>query len=852
MPQTDYKSVALKFFNNGLNVALPPDLVGEAQYTRLTNVRTLQDGQLASRFGLAKTDWGTNCGWIVYMARISGSAMLFILSDGKVFVNNNLVLVPNDALGVGERIGTEEIPNPEFGNIPKEPLILQDVEQISVVKYTNSYSGEDWAFLATQEGMWKIDTKGNAYKWGIRPPKKPSVIAGSDPAEYEYLPVPLTPQIVDCPPDPEGDYGCGLDDVSTNTNPYRWVYTYFNSRTGSESNPCDDMTVEVANIKPTTYNGATLTYRGQAVKLTGFTKPTDPQVDRLRIYRYGGVLNEYILEQEVPWDTVEFIAYRPDYEIASNPILSFDNNVPFTTIVPKDEAEDVPQNYVEPESEFGITGPTSLFETPMGRAWGPFSGSYIFAAGDPYRPAVVYWTQYGNPDGSGFFNEVQVCASSEPIQNGFVFGGNSFVWTRDNLYALDWGGPTAVPAFTPRQIPMGLGLSAPEAFAVGTQGVFFLSKDGIYVTDCTSFADSITKDTLRPIFLGQPCSIGDPDGGDSIYLHPFNWQEDWLSECYMMIAAQELHFLYWDTEYQRVHLVYDILHKRWQKFRVANEKYPAYVYADINVSKYTVYLALNDGFVYVIDEDLEEGDQVSLDDYYKEVPFTCEVRTGSGDLGMPLTHKEFGVVMVDVDCFGKQINMKPLYDAETETGTSLILGSPSDSGRKTYTFSLEDHYAKNMSLDFVWQGKAILYQAVPLVRMDEEEIVHWEHPETALDIPGWKHIRDLYLGLRSWNTTLLTVRVDGVDYHYRVNSTGGERRKVYVPMEPTKGKMFRFFLNAYTDAQEAAGLENFDPQANPTGGVPFRLYAQDTYLFTKGWHTNNTYQKKQIGGTTSG
>jgi hypothetical protein len=846
---TDYKSLTLKFFNGGLNLALPPDLIGEHRYTRLTNVRTLQDGQLASRYGLAKTDWGTNCGWIVFMSRLAAGAVLFVLSDGKVFVNNNQVLVYDDALGVGTRTGTALDPNPEFGTLARRPLVLTDVEQISLVKFTNSFSGEDWAFLATQEGMWKIDTQGRAYKWGIRPPKK--VLATNQPDNtitYEYTPAPLTPALQPCPPDAEGDFGCGLDDVSNNTNPYRWVYTYYNSRTGSESNPCDEMAVEVVNIQPSVNNSG-----GQSVKLTGFTKPTDPQVDRLRVYRYGGGLNEYILEQEVPWDTTEFISYRPDFEIASNPILSFENDVPFTTKIPKEDAEDVPTNYVQEPSEFGITGPVSLFETPMGRSWGPFSGSYLFALGDPYRPSVVYWTNYGNPDGCSSLNEVQVTSTSEPLQNGFVFGGNSFVWTKDNLYSLDWGGPTAVPTFVPREVPMGMGLSSPEAFAVGTQGVYFLSKDGIYVTDCSSFAESITNDSLKPIFLGQTVGVGDADAGDTPYLYPLNWDPEWLSETYMTVAAQELHFVYWDTQFQRVHLVYDILHKRWQKFRPANDKYTSFVYADINSSKYRVYVALNDGFVYIIDDTLEEGDQVSLIDYVLEVPFTCEVRTGAGDMGMPLTHKEFGVVMLDIAPFEKQITVKPLYDNETQTGTSFIFGNGFQSERQTLTFSLEDHYAKNISLDFVWLGKAILFQAIPLVRMDEEEILHWEHPETSMGISGWKHIRDLYLGLRSTDNSVLTVRVDGVDYSYVIPGTAGERRKVYVPLEPVKGKMFRFFLNAWlAEFEDPEVLKSFNPSENPTNGTPFRLYSDDTYLFVKGWHTKNTYQKYNLGGTTSG
>ena len=856
MPQTDYTAVPLKFFNKGLNLAVPADLIGGHKYTRLTNIRTLQDGQLASRFGLAKTEWGTDCGWIVYMARGAGGALIFILSTGHVFGNNSQVRSAHDARGVGARVGTEAVPNPETGSLPKLPIILDDVEQITVINYTNAYSGEDWTFLATQEGMWKIDDEGRGYKWGIRPPKLVEGTEVDGETVYNYLPAPLTPKVITCPPDDEGDFGCGLDDVGLNTNAYRWVYTYYNSRTGSESNPSDEMSVEVAEIKPTTYNNNnTVKDPGQAVKITGFTTPTDPQIDRLRIYRLGGTLNEYILEQEVPWDTVEFTSYESDIAIASNPILSFENDVPFTTLIPSDEAEDVPGQYVEEDDEFGITRPTSLFETPMGRAWGPFVGSYIFACGDPYRPSVCYWTNYGRPDGASDLNEVQVTSTVTPLQNGFIFGGNPFVFTKDKLYALDWSGPFATPAFVPRETPIGMGLSAPEALAVGTHGVFFLSKDGIYVTDGQTYAKSITEDSLKPIFLGQQVGVGDPLH-DDVYLEPFNWDEDWLSECYLMVAAQELHFLYWDTELQRIHLVYDILQDRWQKFRPSNAKYAAYVYGDVNQSKYTVLMALNDGFVYEISEDLEEGDQTSSEDFYAEVPFACEVRTSAGDLGKPLIEKEFGVAQLDVDAFQKQIDWKPLYNAETQTGTPLRIGPDTTNGRRTYTFSLEDYYAKNISYDFTWEGKAILYQKTTLARMDEEKIVHWEHPETSMDIPGWKHIRDVYLGVKAASQCVFTVRVDGVDYNYVIPSTlTDDMEKIYIPLHPVKGKVFRFFLNAVSDEIEDVFTfieSDYDPEEHQYDAEPFRLYAEDTYLFVKKWHTGNTYGKWNLGGTSSG
>ncbi len=882
----DYQNVPYKLWNKGLNFSVPPDVIAEHQYTRLTNVRSVQEGQLLSRFGLAKSPWSTNCGWIIFMAKLEEGVYIFILSTGEVFVNGSPLLIYDSVAGVGDRTGTSADPNPTEGNLAWFPLTLREasVDKISLVKFTNSGTGEDWFFLGTEDGMWKINPKldpNRAWKWGIRPPKKATTVGDNT----TYDPVPLTTAVQACPPDSAGHYGCGLDAVSNNRTAYKWVYTYVNSRTGGESNPSDEMATGVDNLQPTVYNdNGSLSKQGQSVKLTGFVKPTDPQVDRLRIYRLGGGLNDYFLEQEVPWDTTEFVSFRSDGAIESSTLLSFLNDVPFTSLMPTTALEELPPEerppaeYPEKDDEFGVIKPVSLFETPMGRCWGPFAGQYIFAAGDKFRPSVLYWTNAGQPDGAGDDNEVQVCSNSEPIQNGFVFGGNCFVFTKDNLYALDWGGPTSDIAFTPRLVPQGMGLSAPEAFAVGTQGVFFLSKDGVYLTDCTSFCESITHDSLKPIFLGKTASVGDVDVEQPEF-YPVNWER--ISEIYMVVAAQELHFVYWAElppidivamtgnppreshvhrrqPDQRVHLVYDILQKRWQRFQAAGDLQTAYVYADPNESKYLVHMALSDGAIYFVTDGaddisdighkeliFEDGDQVvgpdsEPEDFYDIVPFHVQARTGAGDVGQPLTHKEFGVIMVDANTYGHDMTITPLYDNETVTGESFLMNT---TVREVKTFSLGDAYHKNLTLDFQWDGKGAIYQVTLLTRIDEEEIVHWEHPDTSMQIPGWKHIRDMYIGMRSTGDVRLRIEVDGVAFDYFLPSTEGERRKVYVKLIPTKGKVFRFFLDSIYDVIEQQG--DTVHYENP----PFRMYGDDSYYYVKPWHTGNSYTKVKLGGS---
>lgn len=907
----DYQNAVIKLINQGLNIALPPDLIGEGRYTRLTNVRTLQEGQLTTRFGLdafqPKPAELSTDSVPVHIFRISDEFVLLVYSTGEVYVNGTPVTTYDYFKGVGD----------PRGSILRENLVLiypegyddlnlrgqPAVNNVSIVRYTSKVSGDSWAYLATEVGMWKVDKWGIGYKWGIRPPVEticggrivgqtfPLTRGGSGTGTGEggspwgpYPPYLLNTNVRDpatainpdfcdfqetrltlgsdweaeCPPDPEGDRNCGLDNHADSSSdicvePYVWVYTYYASDTGAESNACGEMTSALSDFQswsgcPTDAGGEYPTHGDaakcqKAIKLTGFVFPTDPQVDRYRIYRKGGCLPTYRLEDEIPIfvdgdstkPTTFYISFKFDADIAANQVLSEDNYVPFTSVISPSGTPDAyglksDDPLLNPVSKTNlITGPTALFETPMGRAWGPYQGSFIFATGDKLRPGIVYWTNGGFPDSSSLFNELQVSSAAQPLIAGFIFGGNSYVFSRDELYALDYSGGST-PEFIPRQIPMGLGLSASNCVAVGPSGVYFLAKDGIYVTDCTTFATPLTKDSLRPIFLGQVAgAVGDQ-------FQPLDWAES--ANFRLSVCSQELHFLYLDTAGNRQHLVYDIPQLRWQKFQAGGSLSTTCIYGDINKDQYQNLIGLSNGAVYQLKTSATGEDVLTPDDLNVTgvTPTTADIpvafRTGAADLGSPLTQKEWGVLMIDADMpAAAACVVTPYYNAERETPpTPPTTFSLVTSGRETKTFNLQDLYKKNISLDFTWNGLGTVYQVTVQWRLDEEEVIHWFAPADTLGIPGWKHVRDGYFGLRSTTDLNLTVVIDDTYSRiYTIPSTGGALLNQHVYFEPWKGKVFQFSIDSPSN-------------------TPFRVYADDTFVNVKMWNTGNTYTKFQIGG----
>jgi len=445
----DYQNAVVKLANQGLNIALPPDLIGEGKYTRLTNVRTLQEGQLTTRFGLGKF-FGRPPGIdptavVVYMGRVSSDRILYVWSSGDVFINDAPLEVYDYFQGVGWPRGAVRrtslrllFPDGYF-----DPSLVgrPATENVSLVRFVSKISGDDWSYLATDVGMWKIDKDGYGYKWGIRPPV--TLSCGDEGCDFleTRLDPPTPEKLVTCPPDNEGDRDCGLNNtVGVATVPYVWTYTYYSSHTGAESNAAGEMTSQLESFNSQAGCPSPVPTTGpesecqKAVLITGFTPPTDPQVDRYRIYRKGGGLPTYRLEDEIPiyenndptLPTTFYTSFKYDVQIAQNQNLSEANYVPFTTVVsPSGDPDPYGYKSEDPLLDDEISGPQALFETPMGRSWGPYQGAYIFATGDTERPGIVYWTNVGQPYGSSLFNELQFTSAAQPLIAGFVFGGNS-------------------------------------------------------------------------------------------------------------------------------------------------------------------------------------------------------------------------------------------------------------------------------------------------------------------------------------------------------------------------------------------------------------------------------------------
>jgi len=811
----DYRNIPFKFGFGGLNIVASPENLGEGQYSYFQNVRYKRLGTLEGRPGtedfLSQFDQPTvgvvttpypqswNVGElkkIHYIGKVFHTpSVLPEEIDGWLTIHADGFAGLNNATEYVTFINGVPVAKMETGCTVWPAL---KPTGFSVVRAT-AKSGvpitliDGTHFIINKEAN---HTSPNAtipnYNYGT--------YAGNTPVFYAYR-LGITPPTT-APSVAVSVTGSGL------TGDYTFAYTYYSTVTGFES----------------AQSPATATVTGFAADTAAFTNvnvSTDPQVNTIRYWRKGGTLS-------LSW---RLVGTTPNNPCAGGTTTFNDANTDATIAV----AEAFNTDLVAPFSSIANDG-TAVTQQKFNYCWGPFQGKYNFWVGDPVKKGYIYWNYAGelaryNP----LTSLTAVSDPGEELQNGFLFSSVPFVFSKLNLYGLDFGGPDALPEFSPRLIPIGMGLAGKWAFAVGPNTVYFLGRDGIYATDCQpGRPTSLTEDRIKPIFQGYTVN-GIP---------PIDWS---LADSFRMaVTPKELHFFYISSilgggRIEQVHLVLDLERNAWIQW--TSNKYSSAYHDEGAPSNRVLFgtspITTTDKTIYFMDDARPmRGTET----------FTVHARTGTIDSGIPLTYKEYGVLQLDADYDATSVSITPYYNSEITTGTLFYAEPDITDTRKDYSYSLSDTYARSISLDISWiESPAVigslskpiitvpavhpvLYQGNLLFREDEESLIHWEQPPSSLGHSGWFHLKDSYICLRSDSEVTLTVIIDNTTTDtYPIATTAGARLKRYIEFKPRRGKVYQFKLDSIG-------------QALGTLKKPFRFYGEESLLNGKPWITGTTYE----------
>jgi hypothetical protein len=124
----------------------------------------------------------------------------------------------------------------------------------------------------------------------------------------------------------------------------------------------------------------------------------------------------------------------------------------------------------------------SLANQVLPYLWGPTEeGGNIFAVGDQLRPGFVSFCKNFQPDSVPDSYNIELCPPSEPLLGGELLNGNSYVASTNRWWQLrpSFGGKSQ---YTQNEAPVGRGLAAPFGHCTDGSKIYFVAKDGIYVT----------------------------------------------------------------------------------------------------------------------------------------------------------------------------------------------------------------------------------------------------------------------------------------------------------------------------------------------------------------------------------
>ena len=398
-----------------------------------------------------------------------------------------------------------------------------------------------------------------------------------------------------------GTYG---PDIGTIGAPYFYRYRGHSKVTGV-----------ISLAGPPTRN--TVSPHNQQIVVTGPQHP-NPSCDTIDVFRWGGTLPQWTFVGSTPNQTNwEFLDIYSDTDIEVNPLLQTDVFQPFPTIdLPRSGVCNVAGTKITwvsgdtfnplwyPGTKININGiyyslyaqppgnntleiienastqanvpfflnQATLLDQPLPAFWGPYAegtAAFGFACGDTHQPGVLFLTNGNDFDSASDTLQLYVCAPSEPLMNGCMYGSTPYVWSSDRLFVLNpnLGQTVTAPTpltvsttqlFVPYPVPGGKGLFAQWCFCVGDL-LYYRSKSGIEGSNGSS-SQSITDQDLYLLFghdgqPGQPVTVG------SITFFPPD--DTKLNNQRLSHVDGHVYFDYIDTNGTQRTMVYNTISNTW-------------------------------------------------------------------------------------------------------------------------------------------------------------------------------------------------------------------------------------------------------------------------------------------------
>lgn len=202
---------------------------------------------------------------------------------------------------------------------------------------------------------------------------------------------------------------------------------------------------------------------------------------------------------------------------------------------------------------------------------------------------------------------------------------------------------------------------------------------------------------------------------------------------------------------------------------------------------------------------------------------------GWEDLGWPY-EKYIKGVSVECDTEGAAKTLELRIDGDDATAVDTITANTV--GRSIVMHKFNNVLARTVKLVAMDDNPGYLYGIKWIWDEEPPRITRWETQEHTFQSKGYTYLREILVGVRSWDTICLDIWADMGDgsFNYQlprkyIESTQGERRKPKVEVEAIKGKNWKFLF---------------------TSKESFKLYLGDSEVRLKEWNPDLGWKVYQL------